>query len=443
MASALTQKSLVLIFSYAPMGFGHLRVTDALYDGLPEGANPLLLGAQDQSLTTLYRFVSIHPITRWIMDWFQEGIGESIFAFFSRAYFRNNTTLLDRQMITILSERIDVPKTVLVIATHFTLAHQLVIIKQRLEKENNIHIILVVQVTDDSPQKLWYVDGADLLVVPSQRTKQALEAYAKSSGLTKTEIIVNAYPISPLLSKRISEENYAKRVLQVNSEHKAKVHILIPLSGAAVGTSFFTHFIETLHTEHERYSFHIIAKKAPYTQMFFKQVLTCNCVDLHVSEVDREVITMYEEVYEKEVISLEVTKPSEQAFKALLQPHQMGGSILLLADPVGRQEEDNLNFLRRHHLIPGIHETEELWQEAKENNQIKPNFSKQALHWRGVILPKNPIDAANFVTWGKRQNLFYHMMHKKREPESDIEVQPDGVKTFWKKVQRYVKTHEN
>jgi hypothetical protein len=48
------------------------------------------------------------------------------------------------------------------------------------------------------------------------------------------------------------------------------------------------------------------------------------------------------------VISFEITKPSEQCFKALLPVSSAGGVTLLLSDPVGRQEYDNLAFLKRY-----------------------------------------------------------------------------------------------
>lgn len=63
-SKALTNPSMLLIFTYAPAGFGHLRVTNALYHGLPSGANPVLLGAQDYSINYVHRIASNYRITR-------------------------------------------------------------------------------------------------------------------------------------------------------------------------------------------------------------------------------------------------------------------------------------------------------------------------------------------------------------------------------------------
>lgn len=49
MPSLLHDPSVMIIFSYALTGLGHLRVTDALYRGLPEGVRPLTLYSQDTS----------------------------------------------------------------------------------------------------------------------------------------------------------------------------------------------------------------------------------------------------------------------------------------------------------------------------------------------------------------------------------------------------------
>jgi hypothetical protein len=435
--SLFTQKSVVLILSYAPVGFGHLRVTDALYHGLPAEANPLLLGAQDKSVGSVYRFISIHPLTRLLMTWFQRGVGESVFDYYYKEYFRSTSHLLYDQLVTILHEQIALPKVVVVVATHFALAYQLVEIKKRLEKENNIHLVLVVQVTDDSPQKLWCVDGADMIVVPSEHTKHILRSYCTSK---ETQFVVNAYPVSPFLSNNLTQEHYADRIKQLTAGTTKKIHVAIPLSGTAVGTTFFRELIADLHTGH-MFMFHIVAKKAPYTDGFISKIIQCDCIDLHISHIDREVVDMYEDMYKKEIISLEVTKPSEQAFKALLHPNQVGGSILLFTEFVGRQEADNMDFLRRHHLVPTVFETEQLIVASKKNIPVSESLLEKAKDWRGLVLPAKPSDAAQFIIWAREQGILSHMMQKKPVDKSDIEVQPDGVRTFWEKVESYLKNH--
>jgi hypothetical protein len=54
------------------------------------------------------------------------------------------------------------------VCTHFGLAHKLAAIKEKLQKEKQVRMVLVVFVSDDTFQHIWYIDGADLLVVGSQ-----------------------------------------------------------------------------------------------------------------------------------------------------------------------------------------------------------------------------------------------------------------------------------
>jgi len=344
-SSLFTKKTFVLIFAYAPVGFGHLRVTDALYHGLSKEVAPILLGSQDESISAVYRFISIHPVTRLLMEWTQTGWGEDIFRYLYIHYLRFNNTLLYRQFLTILEQRIDIPETILVIATHFGLAHQLSAIKEKLEKERNIRIILIVQVTDDSPQKLWFVPGADIIFTPSQKTAHKLLQYA-GNGETHhgvslrrfTNILVNSYPLSPLFSQLLSHEEHRKKIEQVNPENSSDIHVMLPVSGAAVGTGFYTKILSLLQKNH-RFRFHIVVKNAPYTRMFLEELFRFSRIDLSVSEHDREVVNMYEQAFVKNIIGFEIVKPSEQAFKALLHPRRRGGAILLFTEPVGRDRK--------------------------------------------------------------------------------------------------------
>ena len=264
--SGLSDKSLLTIFAYAPAGLGHLRVTDALYHGLPkEATTPLLLGSQDNTITYLHRLMSLNPIIRDLTTWAERGIAENITTHIYRNILRSQTDVLYKQMLTIIDERYTPPTKVLVVATHFGLAHQLAAIKERLEKEKSIKMILVVQVTDDSPHHIWCVPGADLIVVPSEKTKEGLEKYAKKLG-SKIEFVVNAYPISPNLSKPLSESREEQRLLQTDLSKQVSTQVIIPISGAAVQTDYFTKLVTELHKRSSRFIFHIVLKNAPFTK---------------------------------------------------------------------------------------------------------------------------------------------------------------------------------
>lgn len=142
--SLLAQRSLLIIFTYAPAGLGHLRVTDALYHGLPTQTNPILLRSQDSSISYLHHLTSIHPATRAILEWLQSGKPEDLFTFSYRQFLRSRTKSLSAQIGTLLDQEMANPDTIVVVATHFGLAHQVAAIKTELSRARQITIILVV-----------------------------------------------------------------------------------------------------------------------------------------------------------------------------------------------------------------------------------------------------------------------------------------------------------
>ncbi len=436
----LENKELMIVFATSPTGLGHLRVTDALYHGLPDTVPHVLLGAQDPSISNLYRFVSIHPLTRSIMEWLQNGPLEHVFTGVSRIYLRSHVKLLYQQLITILGERLTVPKTLLLIATHTALAHQLGQLKQKLKEETGMNVILVVQVTDDSPQTIWYVEEADTIFVPSEYTKENLLAYAKSMNYPLVPIKVIAYPISPLLTEKLTESEFKKRLRQVQLQQKETIHVCIPVSGAAVGTTHISALVKELHSASDTFMFHIISKEAPYTTHFLNEIKNLPYIKIAISNHDRTTVDNYEQVYKQNIIALEVTKPSEQAFKALATPSQRGGAILLFSHPVGRQEYDNLHFLRNHGMMPSKHTHEKLWQLSEAKQPIRnTELLKEAHNWRALRLPDNPKQAAAFIVWCQSQGLFTKMIHYKRKLETR-ETSPDGVEQLWITISQLLQT---
>jgi len=430
--SILSDDELLIVFATAPTGLGHIRVTDALFHGLPEAASPVLLGAQNRSIDTFYRFISIHPYTRFIMEFLQTKSIEKISTPVLRYYFRAQTKLLYQQFITILGERLTVPKTILVVATHSALAHQIAVFKEKLEKDTNTKIILLVQVTDDSPQFFWYVPEADLIFVPSEYTRIHLAELGRKANLKRVPISVNAYPVSPLFANKLSATNYESRINQLKPAGKI-TNISIPVSGAAIGTKFLIDVIKNLHKTDKRFAFHIVSKEAYYTKNFILQVKKLSYVNVYTSSHDRTTVNNYENLLIKETISLEITKPSEQTFKALCAPYQIGGVILLFSKPVGRQEYDNIHFLRVRKMMPSIEEQFVLWECSRKSEEVPFELRKNIVSWRALSLPEDPYAASIFISWCIKQEIFLKMIEYKPNNDSK-ETRSDGVKQFWQQA---------
>lgn len=446
-ADILSQKSLVLIQAYVPTGLGHLRVTYALFRGLPTGVTPVLLGSADQTLTYLHRITSIHEWGRKLQDIIQNGPTESLFIPLFRSFLASNTALLYEQLVTIIDQRMIRPKICVVVSTHFGLGHQLVTLKERLYKKKGIKLLVIVIVTDDSPQRIWYVKGADMTFVPSETTKNTLLSNGKKDGLGVIPIKVVPYPVTPLLTQMLPEDIYGLRKKQVELGSRDKIHMSLPISGAAVWMDYYRQLIDSLHTYSDRFVFHVISKKAPYTKRFLSTMLTYPWVEQYTSLHDREVVDMYETMFMSRLVSLEVTKPSEQAFKALINPTQRGGAILLFSTPVGRQEYDNIHFMVRHHLLPDKKRKEFLWAKAKLSKGLETTAEKRSIMadaklWRSLELPTDPNDAAEFIWWCLSQGIFKSMMEcrVKADPSKrhGNELGDNGVELIWQSVAKLI-----
>lgn len=439
---SLTDPEMAIIFETSPLGLGHLRVTDALYHGLPKTASPILFGAQAPKSSAMYRFASVHRSTRTMLEMLQLPPLDQPVAAIGRTILRHQTKDLYNQLKRILNERFTVPKSVLFVATHAIHAHPLGAVKEKLSRELGIKAYLVVQVTDDSPQAIWYVTDADMIFVPSVYTKEKLQAYAKKAKLPEVSIVVTAYPVSPLLTEEMSEHMVAQRKEQLRAGSESTIHISVPVPGAAVGTDFMATFVQTLHQRSQRYYFHIVAREAPFTQKFVQTMKELPYVTLTVSSHERATIDNYEKVFKEHTISIELTKPSEQAFKVLAEPKHRGGALLLFSHPVGGQEYDNVRFLHTHGYVPTDHESQILWKKSQTGEHIADDILRKANSWRGLLLPEDPEASAVFVDWCLHEGIFTHMMEYKQS-QTRPEVQSNGVEQFWNHVADLVEKQSN
>lgn len=401
----------LLIFTYAPTGLGHLRVTDALVDERPKDSAYVLLGSMDRFMTWIHRFMSLNPFGKYIFLRSQYGKFEDIFTNTYRKFLVLTAGSIYRQLLDLIVRNKQADE-VLILATHFAMAHQIGAIKDRLKKETGKEIRLIVQVTDDTSQHIWCVKGADLTFVPSLFVKNKFEYYARTKGISFVSEVI-PYPLSPTLTAKLSGEERHEAF----EDKTKKINVAIPISGAAVGLTFFTLLIAELTKLSDRFEFWIIVKKSPFTDMFITVVKKMKGVHVMAGKNDIQMIELYELLYEQHLIHIEITKPSEQAFKGILSPSTVGGSILLFTSPIGRQEKDNIRFLERHGLLP------------KKGVRITP---------RAIRISVNPKIAARFIVWGEASGLFAKMCSagfafNKHSLESG-EIGVNGARLFWKKV---------
>ena len=419
----------LVVFTYAPAGFGHIRVANALMSAVPAELTYTIFAPTDNSTESMHRFSSLNVPARHVMEFFQRGRAEVVFTRFYTRYLKHHAGSLSTQFVELIHSQKVKPDKILVVATHFGLAYQLGAIKSQLEKELAATITLVVQVTDDSPQTIWYVDLADLIICPSHKTKDSLQAFASKNRLRQVPIEVVPYPVNLDLAKILAPNDVTIRADQYNPNKETPINIVIPVSGAAVGMEFFLHLMHRLHQASPRFVFYVVCRKAPFTANFLRLIKHRDYVHLFASSDYKEVVEAYKRVYLENIISAEVTKPSEQAFKALLRADSVGGSFLLFAQPVGRQEYDNINFLERHGLLLD-----------PSSNAIPSPLISEVSTQRGCILPNGSKASANLILdlfdTGKLLTAFKNYS---APPQTD-ELGDNGVTKFWDIMRKYMVT---
>lgn len=428
-------QNLILLFT-APAGLGHLRVSDALKHGLPKTAVSFILESMDPALTYLHRICSLNPFFRDLQFFVQyEPSLEKIFSKYYRWWLRRyRSQQAYKQLINLVNSRSLKPRQLIIVATHFGLAHEIAAIKDEFMRQTKIKLSLYVVVTDDTFQRFWAIDGADYLFVPSLRAKEFYKHYFSLQKLATPKIEFIPYPVSNKLSEQ-SPAVLSQRQKQLMNKNSLPAHLLIPISGAAVGLDFFKQIIFSLSQSAKVFKMTIVAKEASFTRGFLNEIKGLPNLSLLTGGSDRATVNLYEEAFFQEPVpSLELTKPSEQAFKALFEPRERGGVILLFTPGVGKQEDENLFFLMRHRLVPNFEQAAQLEEAILQKTKISENLLRLARFWRGLFLPQKGAAASLFIQNGLQSGLFQAMLRYRRP--KDPELQTNGVTRFWQTVER-------
>lgn len=415
----LTSKDTLVILTFAKAGLGHLRVTYALLEALPKGTRSSIFSTLDTTTTFMHRLTSTNPVLRELAELTQHGLAERIFTSLYTRILRLKANALLPQIEATLNNLKPRPKRVIFVSTHFGLAHQLAALKLKLNEVSKVEASLVVVVTDDSPQRAWSVPGADLTVVPSKLTKLRLNA-------PNTKVV--HYPLSTKLGHELKMAKFLYKFKQASPDSRVKIKVSLPVSGAAVGLGFYESLAISLHKLEPRFTFHITSRDSAYTKSFLERIEKLPQAKVYKYEYDRAVVANYNKIISQNTIAYEVTKPSEQAFKALYSPKQSGGVILLFAHPVGRQEYDNLAYLSRNKLIPSKEDQNLLWTLSRQNKEIPAALLTKARNWRGVRLPRGSGKSALFINWMLNVGVFRQMMGFDKKDKSR------GATDIWKLV---------
>ena len=379
-----------------------------------------LLGSSDPFMTWIHRITSVNFFLRKVYEAIQYGWLEDIFTICYSWYLRKTSGKIKKRLLEIIDAHPEVD-SIVVVATHFGLAHQIGAIKGYIKKLRKVDIVLAVQVTDDTSQHIWCVRGADITFVPSRQTRNELTVWAKSRKI-RFNCEVSPYPVSKELCVGFSGEGDT-RCKALGRESNEPINVVVPISGAAVGLDYLSSFLMNLDRMCGRFRFYVVSKRSSHTQKFLTKIGKLRWVQIVTGRNDNEVVRLYEKLYIDNMIHMEVTKPSEQAFKALIHPKFRGGCLILFSKPIGRQEYDNLSFLERHKLIYRFRAVE--------------TIAEQALPPRGILLSENPEDASRMVLQMIEIGLAKKMVCEfEFSPASMMtsEVSEKGAWLFWEKL---------
>ncbi len=427
-----------IIITTAPTGLGHIRVTNALLAGLPEGTTAHVMGIQDESISFTYHLISTNYYLRKILEFTQTNSTAE----------RIVTPLLTYMHVQKIEETIDQiqkiittdnPDKLVIVSTHAFIAQKIARIIRH--KRITLPIYHAVIVTDDSPQRFWMVE-AETIFVPSIQTKEKLTALFNMDHRSVPQIVVEPYPINPKYFQKLDPAILYNKIEQVTPQNPQKARISIPVSGAAVQLDYYKTLIdeltcEKIRTEYREFKFSVTTREGNYTKPFIEYFRDNPEVVFHIGANDFQTVQLYDKLFEQlNPPSLEITKPSEQCFKVLTTPDTIGGPILLLTEPVGRQEYDNLNYLKRFGFLPNDERQQQLNEYLCTTQcPLTPGpFENEAHTWRALQLPVNPIKAAQFLTNAFKAGIFLAMQNYKTYTETE-ELSPHGVERIWKNIQ--------
>lgn len=419
------------IFTAAPTGLGHIRVLHALQEGLPDDAEFETIGLQNKKAGKIHSLGSRVRLLTAITEFYQTN---------SFAEWLVSTLLimyLEQHKKEMIAELRDVAKKHpekkhwIIVSTHFALAFSIAAHKKEIQEKFGVKIMLCVVVTDDSPQRVWVVKGANFVFAPSAQTAETLVKL----GMSPEKVKVISYPVSPRFAQKLSGDELQKVTDQVDPKQDTPLHIVIPVSGAAVQLPYLQQVIQTL--SYETFYFTVIGQDTSFTSTFFKKMSQLTHVQTSIGLSNLQTVKYYESLFYQPIRpAVEITKPSEQTFKAILSPNERGGVILLFTAPVERQEKDNVHFLQGHGLIPDDVQQRELedflLNDQSPSHEQTMQLQAQAKNWRGVRLPMNSQKAVTFIKKLKQAGILLAMM--KCVPKSQLEVSPNGVQMIWNEI---------
>ncbi|MDQ3239351.1 MAG: hypothetical protein M3P33_02395, partial [bacterium] len=264
-----TKKHIKIIISTSPTGLGHIRVMNALLEGLPKEIKPSIIGIQDNLTSFIYRIISTNATLRKCFEFIQNNpLAENLTSQIIRSFQIINLSNTIAEIKNILDSDDEI-SDIIYVSTHPMIGNKIqkIIDKQYFDIPST-HALIV---TDDSPQRFWVLNS-DYIITPSEKTKNKLQKLCTDCNFNP-KIIVKPYPINPKYLKKLPPHVLYNKLEQIEPDNPQKLRICIPISGAAVQLDFYQVLIEQLlitipHNNLNEFTFSIITKEGNFTRPF-------------------------------------------------------------------------------------------------------------------------------------------------------------------------------
>lgn len=312
-------------------------------------------------------------------------------------------------------------KRITVILSHPDLATVMDASKAKLERELGVEIFLVLIIPDHLPERAqtpYYILGADLIITPDTGSARVamretdrwwlkthfLVPWAKMN-LPIVEVVPHS--VHPFLREELTESEFNARKAQVTPDAGIPLRSIISMGGSAP----LKEYVLKLTALSKNCEHHVLVKDNNGTAYFIQQ-LGSQGIDVEKYPDNETILTAYPELNSKLNPAVTIVKPGELINHVQFDVKQRGGTILLIAPPIGDQEYQNIEWARDNYLIPRAHEQrqlEHLILRSGSRDKIAEMVSK-AKHWRGLALPKDSTNASKFISETRRLGILAAMM---------------------------------
>lgn len=427
-------------------GLGHNRVRQAISEAISlNGVRHRVdeITVKDMLASHAHGMGSNNKLAKWWTETIQQSVPlqRIIAGPYNEAILRHDAEVVVRAAQTFLDRCQN--NEILLIAFHPDIAYNLCFFKTQLARRYNKNIRIAVYMTDHllKPQYPWYQIDADFLIVPDHESGvqalSQLEYWEKTmqgkrpegvSGIPK--IIEVPYPIDPRLVQPLDRDSYQRRLERLRSDNGERLRMVMPLGGSAPQTKFMRSFAAGLVNTMD---ISTVAKATDSLVDFLSELRDLG-VGVKAALESNEVLDLFIRTIETLLPEFFVTKPSEQTNLTLATPRQVGGGIVLLTEPVGDQEKQNLRWLQKRGLIPSDRDAELLDQHLLRLRMDKlEELRSKARHWRGLRLPSDSAQAVRFVLAARNFGIFEAMGNYQPATPS-TETVWNGAQIFWQKM---------